>query len=248
MVGIAQMLKLRRALVTAPLASGTPVWFSTSAPLASDAASIAQRGYVIAVEPENTVVVRRCDHPRQHRLPLAHVEVRLTHDAEASEALLRRAAEADPEWTGDATWVESIVAAVTRQAIDDYTVALAARTPGIANVACAHLLGSEERLLLQRAVVPLLRDSKIGLAVSSFFCDLLATNVTLAWKANRPDTGGCLRDDRCAIDLATNAIRTAVDAWVNGADAARLAGGATLVCALDGGSPWHGVGAWYKPK
>lgn len=242
------MLKLRRALVTAPLASGTPVWFSTGAPLASDAASVAQRGYVIAVEPENTVVVRRCDHPRQHRLPTEHVEVRLTHDAEASEALLRRAAAADPEWTGDAAWVEGIVASATRRAVDDYTVALAARTPGIGSVACAHLLGPDERLLLQRAVVPLLRDSKVGLAVSRFFCDLLAANVTLTWKANRPDTGGCLRDDRDAIDLATDAIRVAVDAWVHGAGAARIAGGATLVCALDGESPWRGVGAWYKPK
>jgi hypothetical protein len=144
--------------------------------------------------------------------------------------------------------VEGIIAHATRDAVDKYTVRLAAQTQNLAAVACQHCLGDAERRLLHCTVIPLLRDTKVGLAVTELFRDTLAANVARMWKLNRPHTGKCIREDRAAVDAAIEAIREAVDAWLDCSGAARVGAGATLVCAIEGASPWERIGAWYQPK
>ncbi len=198
------MTLLRRALVTAPLQAGTPVWFCVDSPLADDSAKVAQRGYVIAVEPAlDSIVVRRCDHPRQHRLPRAHVEVRLTHDAEPSDDLLKRAAAADPGWGGDATALgdrlENAATVASAAAVDQHVVSLAARTHNLGEVACNYYYDPVDRATLDRAVKPLLQDKCIGLACAEMFRETLARNVLSQWEQRRPPAAGARREQRAEI-------------------------------------------------
>jgi hypothetical protein len=233
---------IARALVTVPVASGDPIWYSPHGDVDGGNVMSLTRGTVSVVHDSHTVdVSRECDGAirtvRTSQLMRCIASDLRTYTS-PSEVYSRHAA-ADAEFIahGDLSSCKDAFEAAGRlhaqEQIDKEIIKLTNATDNIGPKLAGHVFTDEDKALVEHCMRPVWDSPVLRYASNELVVDCLAQSVLKSWNAKRPNRGSERQDRKIIFTMRAEIQRLAHD-WVCGTGVARILAARELVEASRG--------------